>query len=100
MRRLFLFLLGFLTMGIALRADFAASLQWVKTFGGSGKTNVIAAATDTQGNLYIVGNTTSIDLPVTIGPGPGGSPLVRISSASGAAQKLYPPGLSSIGGIT
>lgn len=40
-------------------ADFAPALQWVTTAGGSGNNSVAAAAADAQGNLYIVGATTS-----------------------------------------
>jgi uncharacterized protein (TIGR03437 family) len=71
-------------------------LQWVKTIGGSGNNQVTAAAADAKGNLYITGNTSSVDFPVTsaIQRNAGGSTLVRINAATSAAQKLYPAGLS------
>lgn len=87
--------------GTARSADFAPSLQWVKTAGGSGPSTATAAAADASGNLYIAGNTSSIDFPAVSAaqPNPGGSPLVRINPGTRASQKLYPPGLSSIGSI-
>jgi hypothetical protein len=88
--------------GTALAADFAPSLQWVKTAGGSGANSVIAAAADASGNLYIAGNTSSIDFPVVSAaqPNAGGSPLVRINTGSRNTQTLYPPGLSAISSIS
>ncbi len=82
-------------------ADLAPSLQWVQTAGGSGVNTVTAAAADASGNLYIAGNTSSIDFPVRSAtqPNPGGSPLVRINTGTLVAQKLYPPGLSAIGSL-
>ncbi len=79
-------------------ADFAPSLQWVKTSGGSGTTIVTGAASDPQGNLYIVGSTTSLDFPTTSASQPtsGGSMLVRINLASGSATRLYPANLPPI----
>ncbi|HEV2447794.1 MAG TPA: sialidase family protein, partial [Candidatus Sulfopaludibacter sp.] len=98
----FLFLAALLAFcGTARSADFAPSLQWVKTAGGSGLSTATAAGTDAGGNLYIAGNTSSIDFPAVSAaqPNPGGSPLVRINAGTRAAQKLYPPGLSSIASI-
>src|SRR5579872_1349457 len=99
----FLFFLSALLAfcGTARPADFAPSLQWVKTAGGSGLSTATAAAADASGNLYIAGNTSSIDFPAVSAaqPNPGGSPLVRINAGTLAAQKLYPPGLSAIGSI-
>ena len=83
-------------------ADLAPAIDWVRTAGGSGINNVAAAAADTSGNLYIVGTTSSLDLPV-VGAAqshPGGSTLVRISSATGAPQRLYPSGFSKITSIS
>ncbi len=79
-------------------ADLAPSLQWVKTSGGSGTTIVTGAASDPQGNLYIVGSTTSLDFPTTSATQPtsGGSSLVRINLASGSATRLYPANLPPI----
>ncbi len=87
--------------GTARSADFAPSLEWVKTAGGSGLSTATAAAADASGNLYIAGNTSSVDFPAVSAaqPNPGGSPLVRINPGTRAAQKLYPQGLSVIGSI-
>jgi len=83
---------------ICLNADpsLGPVLQWVKTIGGSGNNQVAAAAADAKGNLYITGNTFSVDFPVTSAAqrNAGGSTLVRINTATSAAQKLYPAGLS------
>ena len=83
---------------IAFAADFAPSLQWVKTTGGSGTTIVTGAATDARGNLYIVGSTTSLDFPTTSAtqPASGGSSLVRINLPTGSATRLYPANLPPI----
>ena len=85
-----------------LSADFAPNLEWVKTIGGSGGATVAGAKADANGNLYIVGVTSSLDLPVknAAQPNAGGSPLVRITSATGAVQKLYPPNLSNLSSLT
>ena len=82
----------------ALAADFAPALQWVKTTGGSGNTSVAAAAADAQGNLYIVGATTSLDFPTTSATqaAAGGSSLVRINVATATASRLFPANLPSI----
>jgi len=39
-------------------------LAYSITFGGHGLDSGVATATDTSGNVYIVGNTTSTDFPV------------------------------------
>jgi hypothetical protein len=43
--------------------SYAPALQWVTSLGGSGTNTATAVAADSQGNLYIAGNTTSLDLP-------------------------------------
>jgi uncharacterized protein (TIGR03437 family) len=78
--------------------SLAPALTWVTTLGGSGANQVAAAAADSNGNLYIAGTTTSLDFPVTSGAAqsaPGSSTLIRVTTASGVAQKLYPAGLST-----
>lgn len=85
---------------ICLSADTSPApvLQWVQTIGGSGANQVTAVAADAKGNLYIAGNTSSVDFPVTASAtqrNAGGSTLFRIDTATSAAQKLYPPGLST-----
>ena len=71
-------------------ADFAPSVQWVKAIGGSGSTSVTAAAADSKGNLYVVGNTTSLDFPTTgaTQPKPGGSTLVRVNLTDTSEQAV------------
>jgi uncharacterized protein (TIGR03437 family) len=86
--------------GFCLRADTIAApaLQWFQVLGGSGSNRVVAAKADPKGNFYITGNTSSLDFPVTsaaVQRSPGGSSLVRIDTATNAAQKLFPPGLSA-----
>jgi uncharacterized protein (TIGR03437 family) len=85
--------------GMTPAADYAPALQWVKTTGGSGSSSVAAAATDANGNLYIVGSTTSLDFPTTgtaSQSAAGGSPVVRISLANFSATKLFPANLPPI----
>ena len=79
-------------------ADPAPVLDWYKTAAGSGANSVAAAATDKNGNIYIVGSTTSADFPV-IGaafPTPGGSTLARIDLRTGSGTRLFPASLPSI----
>src|SRR5438128_1718440 len=86
------------TSWVAVGADSAPALQWVKTFGGSGNTSVASATADNGGNLYIVGATTALDFP-TVGATqrvPGGSILARINLATGSASRLFPANLPSI----
>jgi uncharacterized protein (TIGR03437 family) len=82
----------------AFSADLAPSLQWVKSIGGSGNTTVTAAAADPQGNLYIVGSTTSLDFPTTSATqaSPAGSMLVRVNLATAATTRLYPTNLPPV----
>jgi Beta-propeller repeat len=80
-------------------ADYAPELQWVKTTGGSGSSSVAAAATDANGDLYIVGSTTSLDFPTTATASQsvaGGSQLVRISLPNASASTLFPANLPPI----
>ena len=80
-------------------ADYAPALEWVKTTGGSGSSSVAAAATGANGDLYIVGSTTSLDFPTTATASQsaaGGSQLVRISLANAGASKLFPANLPPI----
>ncbi len=76
-------------------AQKAPAIQWVKQLGGSGQVSAVASATDAQGNLYLVGNTSSLTFPVVNAaqPQPGGSPLVRIDS--GGPQSLLDPLLTN-----
>src|SRR5690349_5367232 len=94
----FLFL-SLMVVGVGVSADdLAPATVWVKTVAGSGVSSVTAAASDGAGNLYVAGNTNSLDFPVTDGAAqrrPGGSPLVRVNSASGTVERILAAGLST-----
>ena len=79
----------------------APVLQWFTALGGSGTSTATAVATDSLGNLYIAGNTTSLDLPTVAAAQahPGGSTLVRIDPASGASQSIYFQGITGVGTV-
>src|ERR1035438_1132455 len=85
-------------VGLPLTADpgSAPVLQWVQQISGSGQSLATASAVDSQGNLYITGNTTATDFPTIAAyqPRPGSSPLTHVDAGSGVAQKLYAPLLS------
>src|SRR5713226_1913534 len=88
---------------ISLSADpmRAPVLQWYKTVSGSGVNDVTAVGADSQGNLYIAGNTTSLDFPTVAAAQSkaGGSPVTRIDTTSGSSQKVYAPGLAAVSSI-
>src|ERR1035438_1536616 len=79
----------------------APVLQWFTALGGSGTSTATAVAADSLGNLYIAGNTTSLDLPTVAATQahPGGSTLVRIDPASGATQNIYFQGITGEGAV-
>src|SRR5580698_9843829 len=85
-------------VGLPLTADpgSAPALQWAQQISGSGQSLATASAVDSQGNLYIAGNTTALDFPTLSAaqPQPGGTTLTRVDAVSGAIQKLYAPLLS------
>ncbi len=91
----------FSQFGLCADSSSAPVLRWVKTVSGSGASLVAAVAADTRGNLYITGNTTSLDFPAVAAAQAqaGGSPLVRINPATGSTQKLYSPALATAGRI-
>lgn len=78
----------FLTLvatGIAAYADNTRpGLAYSISFGGHGNDTGVATATDSAGNVYVVGNTTSTDFPVknAFQPKLGGTPL-RFSTDGG-----------------
>jgi uncharacterized protein (TIGR03437 family) len=88
-------------MSRGAESSYAPALQWVTALGGSGTNTATAVAADSQGNLYIAGNTTSLDLPTVAAaqPHPGGSSLVRIDPASGASQNIYFQGATNLGTV-
>ncbi|MGA2115132.1 MAG: hypothetical protein ABSH56_10340 [Bryobacteraceae bacterium] len=97
MRRSPLLAAAIVLSAIGLDADSSPALQWVITLGGSGASAVAGAAADSHGNLYIAGSTYALDFPTVAAAqsAPGGSTLVRIPTATGVSDKLYPPGLSA-----
>ncbi len=97
-----LFLATLVASSLVAQSFPVPALQWYQSVGGSGTSTAVGVATDPQGNLYIAGNTTSLDLPTVkaIQKQAGASPLTRIDTASGAAQKLLSPLLSAANSIT
>jgi uncharacterized protein (TIGR03437 family) len=93
----------FLLAAIGLNADSmrAPVLQWYKTVSGSGASDLRAVGADTQRNLYIAGNTSSLDFPTVAAAQnkAGGSPVTRIDTVSGSAQKVFSPGLAAASNI-
>jgi uncharacterized protein (TIGR03437 family) len=61
-----------------------------KYFGGSGSSSAVAITTDSQGNLYVAGQSNSIDFPTTAnGFEPGiGPPLLSLSIAGQTTTRL------------
>jgi uncharacterized protein (TIGR03437 family) len=86
-------------VGSGAQPSDAPALQWVTTLGGSGTNTSTAVSADSPGNIYIAGNTTSLDFPTidAAQPRSGGSPVVRINAASGASHKVYFSGLTALG---
>lgn len=78
-------------------APSAPVLQWVQQLSASSGSVATASAVDSRGNLYITGNTSALDFPAVSAyqSQPAVSPLTRVDAASGVAQKLYHPLLSS-----
>lgn len=58
-------LLAILCCAVPLLAETATTLTWKKKFGGSDYDRVTALTTDAQGNIYLAGTTTSMDLAAT-----------------------------------
>jgi uncharacterized protein (TIGR03437 family) len=96
---------GFLVIlaapGLYAATSAAPVLQWYQSISGSGASTAVSVATDPQGNLYIAGNTASLDLPTVAAAQKqaGGSPLIRIDTTSGSSQKLYSSVLSAANNI-
>jgi uncharacterized protein (TIGR03437 family) len=88
-------------MGVCAQTVEAPALQWWTILGGSGTSTATAVAADGQGNLYIAGNTTSLDMPTLAAAQahPGGSTLARIDPASGTSQNIYFQGAAGIGNL-
>ena len=76
----------------------SVSFQWVQAVGGSASAAVAGVATDAQGNSYVVGNTTSLDMAVR-SPAqahPAGSGLYRIDGSGSNWTNLYTSGATSV----
>ena len=53
------------TSGFLMRLNSAGDIMASSYFGGQGVTNIAAAATDADGNIYLTGTSTSPDFPIT-----------------------------------
>jgi len=76
----------------------SVSFQWVQAVGGSASAAVAGVATDAQGDSYVVGNTTSLDMAVR-SPAqahPAGSGLYRIDGSGSNWTNLYNSGATSV----
>jgi uncharacterized protein (TIGR03437 family) len=73
-----------------------AAYRWIKQVGGSGNETLAGIATDRQGNTYVAGSTTSLDLPVVnaIQPHPGGSGIFRVDGPGSNWHSLYQSGIA------
>jgi uncharacterized protein (TIGR03437 family) len=72
----------------------SATFRWIHQIGGSAGQAIAGLATDPQGNIYIAGNTSSLDFPVrgAVQPQPGGSGLFRVDGRSATWENLYQAG--------
>ena len=61
---MFRFVLGFLAIIPVLFGQNLPALRWVQQVDNSGKDTFAGLGTDAQGNIYVVGSTTSTTLPV------------------------------------
>jgi uncharacterized protein (TIGR03437 family) len=79
----------------------SVGFQWVQTLGGSSAASVAGAATDAQGNSYVVGNTTSTDMAVRAAAQahPAGSGLFRIDGEGNSWANLYNSGAASVSSL-
>jgi hypothetical protein len=79
----------------------SVGFQWVQTLGGSAPASVVGAATDAQGNSYVVGNTTSMDMAVRAAAQahPAGSGLFRIDGGGNSWANLYNSGAASVSSL-
>jgi uncharacterized protein (TIGR03437 family) len=80
-----------LVSSLPLAAESATKLSWTKKFGGGDYDDVRAMTTDAQGNLYIAGATTSVDLPANGAyKTPRGTNMYRIVSTRPELEPLVP----------
>ena len=94
-------ILIFLTMAAGAHGQSAA-FQWIRQIGGSQGQSIAGMATDSQGNIYVAGNTGSTDFPTKSAAQaqPGGSGLYRIDGPGAPLQNLYSSGLSSVAALS
>ena len=80
---------GRIVMLLAVWAGLAGSAfgQFSATLGGSGVDIGVAVATDSQGNIYVAGSTTSPDFPAT-----PGAVQTKLGGGSDAFVAKYAPG--------
>jgi uncharacterized protein (TIGR03437 family) len=93
--------LVFLAMAAGAYAQ-SATFQWVRQIGGSQGQSVAGVATDSLGNIYVAGNTSSLDFPTksAFQARPGGSGLYRIDAPGAPWQNLYNSGLTSVAALS
>src|SRR5579863_1435251 len=98
---MFLRTLVFLAIAATARSQSAA-FQWIRQIGGSAGQTVAGMATDSQGNIYVAGSTSSVDFPVKspFQAHPGGSGLYRIDGPGAQFQNLYGAGFASVSSLT
>ncbi len=75
----------------------SGTFRWIRQIGGSGNQALAGIATDSQGNTYAAGSTTSLDLPVqnAVQPHPAGSGIFRVDGPGSNWQNLYQSGISA-----
>uniref|UniRef100_Q02D71 Glycosyl hydrolase, BNR repeat-containing protein n=1 Tax=Solibacter usitatus (strain Ellin6076) TaxID=234267 RepID=Q02D71_SOLUE len=75
----------------------SADFRWVRQLGGAAGQAIAGMATDPQGNIYVAGNTTSVDFPVrgAIQPHPAGSGIFRVDGPGAAWKNLYQAGATA-----
>ena len=80
----------------------AASFPWIQQLGGSQAQTVAGLATDPEGNIYVTGSTTSLDMPTKAAfqAQPGGSGLYRVDGSGPQWQNLYGSGLTWVTGLS
>jgi uncharacterized protein (TIGR03437 family) len=80
----------------------SGTFRWIRQIGGSGNQALAGIATDSQGNTYAAGSTTSVDFPVqnAAQSHPAASGIFRVDGPGSNWQNLYQSGLSSGGTVT
>jgi uncharacterized protein (TIGR03437 family) len=80
----------------------SATFQWIRQIGGSAGQSVAGMATDSQGNIYVAGSTSSVDFPTksALQTHPGGSGLYRIDGPGAQFQSLYGSGFAAVDVLT